>query len=245
MNYQTDLGLTFNYIDIQPTGTLLGTGDDASFTATLGGQPFYLYGIARTQLQIATDGYITSDLTDNGPDLSNDCPLPATPSTPAGTTGDRLYVCHDDKDVTMGIFHQYFPTSPYLHPSGQTMEANIIQWVGTHYGVGTVVNFQSIFFENGDVIYQVSMNAEDGSGSTSGAQSGDLSLFTNIVCNTVGTLGPGTVYGLSPSGNSLANSPCAPEPVEPIPTMSQWGLLIFGLLIMNLSVFYVQKRELI
>jgi hypothetical protein len=31
----------------------------------------------------------------------------------------------------------------------------------------------------------------------------------------------------------------------PIPTMSQWGLLIFGLLIMNLSVFFVQKRELI
>lgn len=31
----------------------------------------------------------------------------------------------------------------------------------------------------------------------------------------------------------------------PIPTMSQWGLLIFGLLIMNLSVFFVQLRELI
>lgn len=31
----------------------------------------------------------------------------------------------------------------------------------------------------------------------------------------------------------------------PIPTMSQWGLLIFGLLIMNLSIFYVHRRELI
>lgn len=31
----------------------------------------------------------------------------------------------------------------------------------------------------------------------------------------------------------------------PVPTMNQWGLLIFGLLIMNLSVFFVQRRALI
>ena len=30
-----------------------------------------------------------------------------------------------------------------------------------------------------------------------------------------------------------------------VPTMSQWGLFIFGLLILNVSVFYVQRRELI
>lgn len=39
-----------------------------------------------------------------------------------------------------------------------------------------------------------------------------------------------------------------PTPVvatAPIPTMSQWGLLIFGLLIINLSVFFVHRRELI
>ncbi|MEM6320457.1 MAG: IPTL-CTERM sorting domain-containing protein [Bacteroidota bacterium] len=35
------------------------------------------------------------------------------------------------------------------------------------------------------------------------------------------------------------------ESNTPIPTMSQWGLLIFALLIMNLSVFYVQRRALI
>lgn len=36
---------------------------------------------------------------------------------------------------------------------------------------------------------------------------------------------------------------CAIE--NTIPTMSQWGLLIFGLLILNLSVFFVQRREMI
>ena len=32
---------------------------------------------------------------------------------------------------------------------------------------------------------------------------------------------------------------------DPIPTMGEWGLMIFGLLIMNLGVFFVQRRELI
>ena len=33
--------------------------------------------------------------------------------------------------------------------------------------------------------------------------------------------------------------------VDPVPTMSQWGLIVFGLLIMNISVFFVQRREVI
>ena len=32
---------------------------------------------------------------------------------------------------------------------------------------------------------------------------------------------------------------------KPIPTMSQWGLLIFGLLIMNLGLFFLKRKELI
>ena len=36
-----------------------------------------------------------------------------------------------------------------------------------------------------------------------------------------------------------------PAPQQaPIPTMSQWGLLIFGLLIINMSVVFVQRKEL-
>ncbi len=34
-------------------------------------------------------------------------------------------------------------------------------------------------------------------------------------------------------------------PVDPIPTMSQWGVLIFGLLILNLSIVAIRQRELI
>ena len=36
---------------------------------------------------------------------------------------------------------------------------------------------------------------------------------------------------------------CTPTP--PIPTMSEWGLILFGLLIINLGVFFVRKRALV
>ena len=31
--------------------------------------------------------------------------------------------------------------------------------------------------------------------------------------------------------------------LDPIPTMSEWGLLIFGLLILNVSIFLLRRRE--
>ena len=48
-------------------------------------------------------------------------------------------------------------------------------------------------------------------------------------------------------GSDLAFQATIATPVvnNPIPTLSQWGLLIFGLLILNLSTFLVQRRELI
>jgi len=38
---------------------------------------------------------------------------------------------------------------------------------------------------------------------------------------------------------------CYTISLSPIPTMNEWGLLIFGLLILNLGVFFVQRRELV
>lgn len=38
-----------------------------------------------------------------------------------------------------------------------------------------------------------------------------------------------------------------PEPIvlAPIPTMSQWGLMIFGLLLLNLGIYFVRRQELV
>ena len=40
-------------------------------------------------------------------------------------------------------------------------------------------------------------------------------------------------------------SSCTTTAVAPIPTMSEWGLLIFGLLVLNLGVIFLYKRETI
>ena len=46
--------------------------------------------------------------------------------------------------------------------------------------------------------------------------------------------------GAARSGSAITNN-CASLSSTPIPTMSEWGLLIFGLLILNLGVFLVFK----
>lgn len=54
--------------------------------------------------------------------------------------------------------------------------------------------------------------------------------------------------GLSDGAYTAIAFAAAPPPIvpqAPIPTMSEWGLLIFGLLILNLGVFFVQRSELI
>lgn len=35
------------------------------------------------------------------------------------------------------------------------------------------------------------------------------------------------------------------DQVEPIPTMSEWGLMIFGLLMLNLGVFFIKRVEIL
>lgn len=39
-------------------------------------------------------------------------------------------------------------------------------------------------------------------------------------------------------------APVVVDPVDPIPTMSEWGLLIFGLLVLNLGVFSIRRGSL-
>lgn len=211
-NYTLDESLTFNYQSIVTTGTNLGNGDDVAFTATLG-SPFTLYSNTVNQLRISSNGYISIDLTDSGGDLSNDCPLPVSPST--GPDAPRLYILHDDTDAQpgvtdSGIYYEYFNVSPYPHPNGDAMGASIIEFVGDHFpgaGPSNELQYQAILFDNGDVIYQYLSDVEDGSGSTIGAQESGTGQSLTISCNTAGTSVSAGIYGLSPYGGLLQDSP--------------------------------------
>lgn len=47
------------------------------------------------------------------------------------------------------------------------------------------------------------------------------------------------------SDSNFTTSTCNAVDCNPIPTMSQWGLLTFGLLILNIGVFLVGRQEMV
>ncbi|MFQ5570132.1 MAG: T9SS type A sorting domain-containing protein [Rhodothermales bacterium] len=197
-------GPAFSFINISGTGTLVAEGDDASSVnsgifgpVTLGGPGFFFYGTTYTAMVPATNGYLSTDLADTGPDLSNDCPLPATPSTPGGTTAARLYPLHDDLVAGGGfgepdgaIWWDYFASCPHPH-SG--VGCNVFHWNNAnHFAGGGPFSFEAILFDDGDIIYQYEPgNPEQGSGSTTGIQSPAPSPefgLTYETCNTFGSI---------------------------------------------------------
>ena len=48
---------------------------------------------------------------------------------------------------------------------------------------------------------------------------------------------------MSSQQNQVSSQLPAPAAVEPIPRMGEWALMIFGLLILNLSVFFIYKQQ--
>ena len=88
-------GVTYNYVDITATGAVVTLGDDEAASFALGA-PFELYETTYLDLIATTNGFLTDDL-GAAPDVSNDCPLPVTPSTGGGF---RFAALHDDLDTT-------------------------------------------------------------------------------------------------------------------------------------------------
>ena len=182
-------GPTYSYQDISGTGTSLGLSgaDDNAATLTLS-QAFDFYGTAHTDLRVATNGYISTLTSDGGGDLSNDTPLPATPSSGGGA---RMYPNHDDLvvDATGEVYHQFFATSPLNNINGGTEPCTIIQWVNMRRFGGTVVpgeGFQVILFHtSGEIRFQYTgVSALDGSQATIGIQNDGATIGLEYGANT-------------------------------------------------------------
>ena len=122
-------GCTFQFVDISASGTPVVSGDDTASAPIALSQPFSFYGSNFNSLVMASNGYVTTDLADTGPDLSNVCPLPAVPSTPVGTNGRRMYPFHDDLVLTGGAsqgFAQFFAACPRVQDAPQA--CTVFQW---------------------------------------------------------------------------------------------------------------------
>ncbi|HEX4954878.1 MAG TPA: DUF11 domain-containing protein [Thermoanaerobaculia bacterium] len=181
-------------IDITGTGTNIASGDDSASAPQALSAPFNFYGTAVTQLVMATNGYLSTDPTDTGPDLSNDCPLPAPPSTGGGA---RIYPLHDDL-ITDSGFIQYFATCPRQSDRCTTNEdCTIFMWNDVEHfgGGGQLWDFEAILYhDTNDIVYLVGPgNPETGSGSTSGIQNfPPPTIGLTYACNVAGSVGSTT-----------------------------------------------------
>ncbi|MCG8405370.1 MAG: thrombospondin type 3 repeat-containing protein [Phycisphaerales bacterium] len=180
-------GPLFDFIDISATGQAVVVGDDTSSSAPGMGfesgiplpTPFTLYGVTYTELSMSANGYISTDGLDTGGDLSNDCPIPAALSSPAGSTGARIYALHDDLDLEVGIgvgYYEYFEVCPRVNEIGCDMGCHVFMWDEVaHYpggGAALTWDMEAILYDNGDIVFQFGAgNPETGNGSTTGIQS--------------------------------------------------------------------------
>lgn len=147
------------------------------------GAPFPFYGTNYAQLVPSSNGYLTTDLNDLGPDWSNDGSLPTVLSSPAGSLGARIYPLHDDlhldgpdKNVDGTVLYQYFATSPHPHSNGgvSVFTWNFVRFDGSSGNADLTTHFwfQTLLFNNGDIIYQYDTTPPGGgSSSTTGIQS--------------------------------------------------------------------------
>ena len=50
---------------------------------------------------------------------------------------------------------------------------------------------------------------------------------------------------IGPPGNERADIPLPPGALAPIPTLSQWGLIILGLLLLTCGTVFIMRRRVV
>jgi hypothetical protein len=231
---QAEADVAFDWIDITATGAPVVSGDDAGAPVTLGA-PFTFYGVTYTEMAMATNGYLSTDPTDTGPDLSNDCPLPATPSTGGGA---RIYPLQDDLITAQG-YYEFFGQCPRQNGRcGAAEPCSIFFWDGvTHYGGTAAWQMEVVLYHSsGDIVAQVGPgNPETGSGSTTGIQNDGATIGLTYACDAASSVGDNTAVRFE---NGPVPSFCAP----PVPTLSPWGIAAFLAILAGIALVILRRR---
>lgn len=177
----------YDFVDISTTGTLIVSGDDAGDSVTLA-EAFDFYGTSVTDMALTTNGYLSTDSTDSGGDLSNDCPLPEVPSSGGGA---RIYPLQDD--LVGDGYYEYFASCP--RPStefpGADLGCHVFQWVDmTHFGGSDTWTFQALLYDQSwEIVFQHGPgNPETGSESTTGIQNAAADIGLTYACDTAGSV---------------------------------------------------------
>ncbi len=235
---QAEATVNYNFIDISATGTQIFNGDDVSSGGIALNAPFYFFGSVYNQLNMASNGYISTEPADAGPDLSNDCPLPSIPSTGGGA---RLYPLHDDL-VSTG-YVQYFSPCPRTSDRNPGEACTVFMWDDvTHYGGGGGPwDMEAILYhQSSDFVFQIGPgNPEHGSGSTTGIQNTPPPTDgLTYACNTADSVPDNTAV-------SFYNPLYIPiPPYVPIPTLSEWGIILMSMLLGLTAIIILRRRAI-
>lgn len=189
-------GPVYQWVDIGQTGEeVLGYGDGSTAATVDLEVPtvFYTFEVA-DQVVVSESGYLTTDLSDNGSDSTNDCGLPVAPSN--GGSGERVYVLHDEIDFAPSqaggggrgqILYEYFPRSP--HPANDC-GVQVFSWLNMERDRnGQRFDFQLLVFDNFDILMQYGPgNPDNGAGSTTGLQDDTFGFGLEIACDTANSI---------------------------------------------------------
>lgn len=230
----------FNFVDISQTGTTVVSGDDVGAPVNLPGPSLDFYGETVTDIAMTSNGYLSTDPTDTGPDLSNDCPLPAQPSTGGG---GRYYPLHDDLVTADGLF-EYFPVCPRASGALANEGCYVFQWNGTtHFGGAETFSFQALLYDTSfAIVYQFGAgNPEQGSGSTTGIQNLAFDDGLTYACDAPApvTAGDGGVCFYHPDFPFGGDQ----REVISVPAYNNWGLLTLALMMALMAGFMVYRRQ--
>ncbi len=179
-------GATFNYVDIQATGTLV-VSDDDDIVDVLLGNSFSFYGTPVDTLSASTNGFL-SDQTANS-DFGNTCPVPGV----VDGGGFRIMPLHDD--LITDVFYEYFDEgeAALLGFPDQPAGISVFQWVGEHFSDGEPVDFEVVLFHgSGSILFQYQDEGDAGGTSSVGLQNEDGTIGVAHSCNAFGTIIAGT-----------------------------------------------------
>lgn len=227
------------FFDISATGAAIVNGDDSGSPLQALTGTFNFYGTDIAALSMNTNGFL-STTDDAAGDLSNDCPLPAVPST---GTGARIYALHDDLITTDGFF-EYFATCPVTSPNfpGAGLGCHIFQWSGvTHFGGGGPWDFEAVLFDDSyEIVFiQGAGNPEAGSGSTTGIQNLDASIGLTFACDTAASVPDNSAQCFAhPDPDVMV----LPPPAE-VPTLKTGGILFLMLSLFALAFYRFRRLE--
>jgi len=145
-------GPTFEWIDISETGTQIEPTLHYFMSDELPlGFNFPFYGNTYTSMWVNSHGSVHVGVRSSWL-MANDCPVPdpTTPNAPMMMVmWDRLEVQYE---IGQGVYYQYFD---------EDIDYMVVQWVVSTYDEDNTLEFEVVFYEDGDILYQYNDMSED------------------------------------------------------------------------------------